>query len=219
MTSMLATALNLLQPGKVSMKKSVRGAKLWPHDRSTASTEDANSVHFMGVSTVKRARMASSSTKAPTYTGPFVIGWSPKYCGNWPSIVLTSGCRQSSSALSVLSTERSSFCPATGLMVAPPFTLGMSSENVSSSPQLQAVMASRSIPAPAPPSGVRSVAFPRTVSLAYSQVLQRLGALAATANMPAAREHAVAMTQRFTRCLRMAVHSQASTKKRITNRK
>ena len=45
--------------------------------------ETANSAHFIGPSTIKRAIMANSSTNAPTYTGPLVMGWSPKYCGNW----------------------------------------------------------------------------------------------------------------------------------------
>ena len=61
------------------MKKSVNGMKFLPHERTMEKNVAPSNAHFNGPLTMKQPRMKRNSTKAPTYTGPDVIGWSPKY--------------------------------------------------------------------------------------------------------------------------------------------
>ena len=56
--------------------------KLRPHDSNTDKMVTASSAHFMGPLTMNSPKMKSMSTKAPTYTGPAVMGWLPQY---WPN--------------------------------------------------------------------------------------------------------------------------------------
>ena len=80
MTSIDATVRNLEYIGKWSMKKSVKGMKFFPHERSMERIVAASNAHFIGPFTMKSPRMKSMTTKAPTYTGPLVPGCSPQYC-------------------------------------------------------------------------------------------------------------------------------------------
>ena len=82
MTRMDDTARNLLYIGTKSMKKSVNGMKFFPHDRRMEKRVAPKSAHFIDPFTMKHPKMKRNSTKAPTYTGPEVIGCSPKYCGS-----------------------------------------------------------------------------------------------------------------------------------------
>ena len=63
------------------MNKSVNGMKFRPHDNSIDRMVTASNAHFIGPFTMNRPRINSITTKAPTYTGPIVIGCSPQY---WP---------------------------------------------------------------------------------------------------------------------------------------
>ena len=73
------------------MKKSVNGMKFLPHDSRTDSTVAASSAHFSGPLTVISPKTKSISTKAPTYTGPAVKGWSPQYRYHCPTYSAKSG--------------------------------------------------------------------------------------------------------------------------------
>ena len=66
------------------MKKSVSGMKFLPHDSRMENTVAATSAHFSGPFTTKQPNRNRNSTKAPTYTGPDVMGWVPKYWVSWP---------------------------------------------------------------------------------------------------------------------------------------
>ena len=122
-TSIEATVRNLEYIGMLSMKKLVKPMKLWPHDSSTDNIVAASSAHFIGPFTMNRPRMNSMSTKAPTYTGPLVPGCSPQY---WPICWYTGRYMLSACSMAVL------LCTIGTL--APPFTLGISSDHVSSMP-------------------------------------------------------------------------------------
>ena len=65
-TSIDATVRNLEYIGKWSMKKSVNGMKLCPHDNNIERIVAASNAHFTGPFTMKSPRMNSISTKAPT---------------------------------------------------------------------------------------------------------------------------------------------------------
>ena len=62
------------------MKKSVRPMKFLPHESITERIVTASKAHFIGPLTTNNDKTNSISTKAPTYTGPLVIGCSPQYC-------------------------------------------------------------------------------------------------------------------------------------------
>ena len=78
-TRMLDTVRNLLYIGKWSINQSVSHIILCPHESITVRIVTANNAHFMGPFTIIRPRMNSANINAPTYTGPLVPGWSPKY--------------------------------------------------------------------------------------------------------------------------------------------
>ena len=80
MTSIDDTVRNFAYIGMLSMKKSVNGMKCFPHDNSIDRMVTASNAHFIGPFTINRPRINSIITKAPTYTGPIVIGCSPQYC-------------------------------------------------------------------------------------------------------------------------------------------
>ena len=61
------------------MKKSVNGMKFLPHDNNIDRIVTTSSAHFIGPFTMNNPKMNSIITKAPTYTGPIVIGCSPQY--------------------------------------------------------------------------------------------------------------------------------------------
>ena len=97
--------------------------RLCPHDNSTDSTVAAYNAHFMGPLRINSPSTNSISTKAPTYTGPLVMGWLPQYCPSCWYICMNSGSAFDMAVLfSVSGTD------------APPLALGTSRVHVSSMP-------------------------------------------------------------------------------------
>ena len=80
MTKMEATVLNFEYIGIWSIKKSVNPMKFLPHDSKMERMVTASNAHFIGPFTMNNPKMNNISTKAPTYTGPLVMGCSPQYC-------------------------------------------------------------------------------------------------------------------------------------------
>ena len=117
------TALNLLYIGTKSMKKSVGGMKFLPQESIIEQMVVPKSAHFIVPFTIKQPKKKRNNTKAPTYTGPAVPGWSPKYWGNAPYKLLYLGFALVIAVLfSLMAT------------VAPPLKLGTNKVSVSSTP-------------------------------------------------------------------------------------
>ena len=72
---------NLLYIGKWSMNQSVNHIILCPHAKNIDRTVTTTNAHFTGPRTTIMPNRNSAKINAPTYTGPLVSGWSPKYCG------------------------------------------------------------------------------------------------------------------------------------------
>ena len=60
------------------------GGEVWPEPVQKAFEKMVapNNAHLSGPFTIKQPKINRNMTNAPTYTGPAVHGWSPKYCGN-----------------------------------------------------------------------------------------------------------------------------------------
>lgn len=57
--------------------------KFLPHANTMEKNVAPINAHFKGPFTMKQPSMKRKSTNAPTYTGPEVMGWSPKYWVSW----------------------------------------------------------------------------------------------------------------------------------------
>ena len=97
-------------------------------ENGTIGKEDTLIYHLLGGYTTKMPNKNKTKIRAPTYTGPLVNGWSPKYCENTP--------KPSTPISAPLSaaTSLASSSSASDFMLVPPFTLGTISVHVSPMP-------------------------------------------------------------------------------------
>ena len=65
--------------------------KFLPQESMMEKSVAPKSAHFIGPFTIKQPKRKRNNTKAPTYTGPEVPGWVPKYWDKEPYKLLYLG--------------------------------------------------------------------------------------------------------------------------------